>query len=764
MRAHLIFKVLVASFALAVSIPAQKAVSDEVFVESIKPMLVESCVVCHGGETPEAGLDFTKIAENPAALKGAEAVRASMLTRLARGDMPPAGFARPDGAKLKSTLAWLTAADSRGVAAWEGRVTLRRLSKVEYVNSVHDLLGTDLDFAHELPEDSAGHGFDNNGDALNLPPLLLEKFAMVADRLARAAIVDENPLNPPRRRFEAEEMDNTLDTERKNKGKGPVVVLFTRGRLSVTVDIPRDGDYILRAKVFATQAGPEDASMDFEFDHVREHEVKVLATKAKPQVMEVPMRLLGGRHKVGVGFFNDFYDEKAPADKRDRNLYVDWFELEGPVDPPTPTPFQQELMRDDQQGSPDLRAKRVLAPFLRRAWRRPPDPTSLGRVAGLVSEAVTRGESFEGGLRIAIAAVLASPRFLFRLETDAKESPIGSLRDLDGFEMATRLSYFIWSTTPDEALLAAATQGELATVEGLLRQVERMMKDARASALATNFAAQWLELRSLSDAAPDPTRYGTFDEPLRRAMQRESELLFEAIMREGRDVAELLTADFTFVNEVLARHYGMPGVRGEEFRRVSVADLRRRGLLGHASLHVMTSNPTRTSPVKRGKWLLSNLLDAPPPPPPPGVGALDESPAIAANAPLKERLASHRTNPSCASCHVQMDAMGFALENFDPVGRWRERDEHHPVDASGSLPDGRKIEGPIALRRVLLEGTAFRRAVLKKLMIYALGRGPAPADEVAIDRFLGSAPPWATVTDLIRAVVVMDTFRKKRVG
>ena len=733
------------------------------FAGSLGALIGASCAHCHGGDQPDAGLDLGRFARDEAAFMTADAVRGSVLMRLSRGDMPPPEHERPDRALVAASIGWLTARAPGGTLDDEGRSPLRRLSTVEFANTVRDLFGVDRDLATELPADASGDGFDNNGDALRLPPLLFEKLATVADEIAAEAVVDEDPANPARRRFEAESMDNSLDPKEKERGKGNVAALFTRGRVSVDVTLPRDGRYVLRARAYATQAGPDTALMDFEVDHVREHEVKVPASKSAPGIYETTMTLPKGRRRLGVGFFHDFFDKEAPEGKRDRNLYVDWFEVVGPVDPPIPGGFHTRLLEAAGSGDTAARARRAMRWHLSRAWRRPPSDASVDAFAALVESAVERGLRFEGGLREAIAASMLSPRFLYRVEADPVNAQPGSMRPLDGWELASRLAYFLWSTTPDDALLGKAATGALATESGLLDVVRSMSSDARASALSANFAVQWLELRSLVDAAPDPLRYGVFDEPLRRAIAKETELLFEAVWRERRPARELLTADFTFVNERLARHYGIPGVRGDEHRRVVVPDPARRGLLGHASVHVLTSNPTRTSPVKRGKWVLSNLLDAPPPPPPPGVGALDESPEISASAPLKERLEKHRTDPSCASCHTRMDAVGFALENFDPVGRWRVTDGPHPVDASGTLPDNRVVRGPIALRDVLVEGPAFRRALAKKLFTYAVGRAPSPKDERFLTAWAESTTSEATIEDMVRAIVLSDAFRKKRV-
>ena len=353
-------------------------------------------------------------------------------------------------------------------------------------------------------------------------------------------------------------------------------------------------------------------------------------------------------------------------------------------------------------------------------------------------------------------AILVSPHFVYRVERG------DAARALDGYEIATRLSYALWSSLPDDELTAAAARGDLATADGVAAQARRMLLDARASSLATNFAAQWLELRNLSVAAPDPARFPSFDEDLRRSMRAETELFFEAVLREGRDLRELVTADWTFLDERLARHYGVPGVRGPEMRRVRLGDARPGGLVAQASFLTVTSNPTRTSPVKRGKWVLDHLLASPPPPPTPGTDSFQGGEASLREAPIRVQMERHRKDPACATCHLRMDVLGLALEHFDAVGAWRDKDGSFDIDTSGTLPDGRAVDGIEGLRAVLADGDALPRALAKKFFVYAVGRGTTRADEPAFDALVAALPTGRrTVRDVFLGVLRMDAFRSR---
>jgi hypothetical protein len=410
-------------------------------------------------------------------------------------------------------------------------------------------------------------------------------------------------------------------------------------------------------------------------------------------------------------------------------------------------------------------ARAILRPFATRAFRRPATDNEIERLTRLVATAVKEGDSFERGIQVALEAVLVSPHFLFRIELDRDPLNPRAVRTINDYELATRLSYFLWSSMPDDELLKLAHDGTLRKEGNLAAQVHRMLKDPRASALVDNFAGQWLQLRNLQLANPDRKQFPGFDEELRKAMETETKLFFEAIIREDRSVLEFLDADFTFVNERLAKHYGIKGVKGEQFQKVALTNGERGGLLSQASILTVTSNPTRTSPVKRGKWILENLLNAPPPPPPPNVPELEEAKAgKPLEGTLRQRMEQHRTNPACAVCHTQMDAIGFGLENYDPVGAWRTKDGNADIDPSGTLPGDLTFKTPAELKAILkARDGEFRRCLAEKLLTYALGRGLEYYDKCTVDIIVKNvAASHDRFSALVLEIVNCDAFQKRR--
>jgi len=580
------------------------------FQTEVEPILAKHCLPCHDASHARGGLNLADLCEDSWE-KVVHAVRA--------GNMPPTGRPRPTPVELDVLEAWLNA-----VPATSPRATIRRLNRAEYNNTIRDLTGLDLRPADNFPADDTGHGFDNNGDVLSLPPLLLEKYLAAAEYAVEAAFRDA----------------------------------ATRQRL---LNPPSDAVPLSYRKI----TYPER-------DHVRN-------------------RLVLSKDDL-----------------------------------PASDPIDQERQR----------AYSILMAFADRAYRRPATHDEVTRLLRFVEETLRNGEGIEPGIRVAFQAILCSPQFLFRIESST--SAEGRVND---FELATRLSYFLWSSCPDEELFADAVRGTLRRGNNLARQVERMLRSPKANALAENFAGQWFQTRGLKEFTPDPTWFPDFDELLRAAMIRETELFFAAIVREDRSVLDFLDGDYTFVNERLARHYGLEGVRGSEFRKVSLAGTPRRGVITHASVLAVTSNPTRTSPVKRGRWILDNILGTPRPAPPPGVEQLKET---LVGTTLRQRMEQHRANPNCAACHAAMDPLGFGLESFDAIGAWRTHDGGLPVDPSGTLPDGRTFAGAAGLRSVLLERReAFARCLTEKLLTYALGRG--------LDR-----RDWHAVTDITRKLIANE--------
>ena len=483
---------------------------------------------------------------------------------------------------------------------------------------------------------------------------------------------------------------------------------------------------------------------------------------------EIRAEILNQDHEPWDPNALEWADYRRDQDKGRRMLYIDYVEVRGPFDAePAPLPASHERLvacSPSAASRQERCAKRILSKLARRAFRRPVSPAELERLTGFVKLATDAGASFEEGLQVALQATLVSPHFLFRVERDPDPNDASQVHRIGDYELATRLSYFLWSSMPDDELLDAAGRGELRTEDGLLRQTRRMLADPKARSLAENFAGQWLQLRNLARVNPDPDLFPEFDDELRRAMRKESELFFQAMLEEDRNVMDFLTADFTFVNERLAEHYGIEGVKGRGFQRVQVDGNRRGGLLSQAGVLTVSSYPTRTSPVLRGLWVLENILDSPPPPPPPGVPTFDEE-TVGKDASLREQLEQHRTNPSCAVCHNRMDNLGFGLENYDPIGRWRTEVGPFPVDSSGELPGGHSFEQPSELKSILrnTEGDRFARALTEKLLTYALGRGVERFDTPAIKKIEAKlSAEGYRFSSLIVGIVSSDPFVKRR--
>ena len=721
--------------------------ADGAFAKGVAGYVENHCLACHAGARAKGDLDLARFAD-ASAVRAAPALWRNVARRVQRGEMPPPKRAQPPAAETRAFLDWLARHLPKPDTAAR-RVTLRRLNRVEYENTVRDLLGVDFPAHERLPADDVGHGFDNNGDVLSLPPALLEKYMDAAEEIAARAIVEPDTDPGPPMRVEGGDLQVSGGGRRTATG----VWMSSHGSAHAQFHFSRDGEYLVRVRAFGQQAGDEPCRLALVIGKQRRGEASVPGTHAHPDLVEFRARIKRGTHRVAAAFINDYYNPRHPdRSQRDRNLKVEQIEVYGPIDMPVSPPMQARLL---PEGAALATAVEALA---RRAFRRPLAASERDRLLATVKAAAPTGASKQRRMRIAITALLVSPRFLFRLELD--ENPERA-RELDAWELASRLSYFLWASMPDERLFRLAGAGRLLDPAVLRGEVARMVRDPRASVLAERFAVQWLQIGRLDEAAFDPDHFPRVDDDLKSAMRAESVLFFEAILREGRPVTELLDADFTYVNERLAKLYGLPGVRGPRMRRVRLGGRRRGGVLTQASVLASTSNPTRTSPVKRGQWVLDALLDAAPPPPP-EVVALDESARAVASGTLRARLAAHRSDPACMSCHVRMDVLGFALEHFDAIGRWRARDGRFPVDASGVLPDGTRLDGAADLRDVIKRDPAFLRAFAKRLFVYALGRGAGEADEAtlrAIAQEWGAGRP--TLPRLIEAIVLSDAFTRR---
>ena len=753
-----------------------------------REVLDRFCVRCHNERSKasagQLALDSADVSE-----VGAHAeVWEKVVAKLRAGLMPPAGRPRPEPATQARLIGYLeTELDRHWAAALNpGRTeAFHRLNRAEYRNAVRDLLGLELDITPLLPADDASYGFDNIAGVLKISQSRLEQYMTAAGRISRAAIGTPLP-SPAAYEYRVPE---TMQQHARAEG----LPFGTRGGMLVRHHFPQNGEYEIRVDLLCRLGGECDGSVGFPDEHhllvlVDGDQVAEFTLEPRKEMrpptertwrLHVPLR--AGPHDIGVTFaklpsireidsayqrFLRPYFSNGIIGQPNHTIYQPYLDVVTIVGPfeatgPGDTPVRERLFTcyPQQRSEEESCADTILRTLARRAYRRPVTDEDIEPLLAIYREdAADRG--FEVGIEAALQRLLVSPEFLYRVERDPDGLPAATNYAISDLELASRLSFFLWSSIPDDELLAVAEQGRLTDPSVLDQQVRRMLYDPRSDALVENFAGQWLMLRNLGAHRPDLPLFPNFDDSLRQAARRETELLLASVLREDRSVLELLTADYTFVNERLARHYGIPKIYGHEFRRVELADPRRRGLLGHASILTVTSRPNRTSPVLRGKWILENVLGTPPPEPPADVPGLEENGASnLIRRGVRERLAQHRANPVCAGCHAMIDPPGFALENFDAVGQWRARDEASiPIDASGELPDGTRFDGLDGFRATLVKDPeVFATTVTRKLMIYALGRGLESYDMPAVRQIIREARPGglklsALVTGIIRSV------------
>jgi mono/diheme cytochrome c family protein len=627
------------------------------FTKQVTPFLATHCTKCHSGTRARAGLALDKYKDEATAQKDRN-VWERVAQVLRAHEMPPPRRPQPKADEIQAVTAWIDGVLATNICTGQkdpGRVTVRRLNRAEYNNTIRDLVGVPFQPAEDFPADDVGYGFDNIGDVLTLPPLLMEKYLAAAEQIVTQA------MSRPE----------------------------TRRRIMIC----------------------------------------------------------------------------QPTEKTKEEC-----------------------------------ARKIIENFARRAYRRPLFPEEANRLAAFVQLAEANGDGFDKGIELALEAILTSPHFLFRVERGQRPGSRFTYQTLTDYELATRLSYFLWSSMPDDELFELAARGNFRTLPvfgastvalgvaqpgttpfsvaaallsrrpglrmngNLEAQVRRMLHDPKSKALFENFGSQWLQTRNVKTASPDPGQFPTFDESLRAAMLKETELFFNAIKDEDRSIFDFLDANFTFVNERLARHYGIPGVKGQQFRRVQLTGGPRGGILTQASILTLTSNPTRTSPVKRGKWILENILGTPPPPPPPDAGELSEDKAVVLSGTLGQRMEQHRAKPNCATCHQRMDPLGFGFENFDAVGAWRDKDGQFPIDPSGVLPGGQTFKGPVELKAILkTKADEFRRCLTEKMLTYALGRGLESYDKCAVDDIVAAlARNNNKFSTLVIEIVKSDPFQKRR--
>jgi hypothetical protein len=714
---------------------------------SYRGVLDKYCVTCHNQRLKTGGLtlDTLDLGTVPAQAEVWEKV----IGKLRSGTMPPAGMSRPDAATYNALAGWLETQIDQASEPYAGRTILHRLNRSEYANAIRDLLALDIDPAALLPPDDSAFGFDNISDALGLSPALQEHYLDAALKIGALAVGD------PKIAPGSETWRIRQDLSQDEHVNG--LPLGTVGGTVVHYNFPLDGEYTFQAKLFRTNLnimrGLESAhQVEIAMDGRRIHLASIGGADDLASLFEKPtdtgdavdarlrvrVPVKAGPHVVTVAFLAD-PDAVEPARLqpyiRSSVDNFDWsgsphlqsLTVAGPFHPSaaTDTPSRERIFVCHPGGrlSDENCAGKILSTLARRAYRGPVSDADLQTLHSFY-ESGKRDGGFEGGIELALERILASPKFLFRIERDPPDSSAGNSYRVDDFELASRLSFFLWSSIPDDELLHLASAGKLSNPAVFDRQARRMLADPKSLALVSNFAGQWLQLRNLRNVQPNSDLFPDFDDNLRQSFRRETELLFESVVQEDRGVLDLLTADYTFVNERLARHYGIPDIYGSRFRRVAITDDARRGLLGQGSILALTSHAERTSPVVRGKWILENIMGTPVPPPPPDVPPLKGNQQGQKPLTMREQMAAHRANPVCASCHKTMDSIGFAMENFDAVGAWRTRDAGQPIDATGVLADGTKVDGVVTLRNALVSRPElFAGTLTRKLMIYALGRG-----------------------------------------
>ncbi len=762
--------------------------------EKAIPLLGAYCVDCHNADFQEAELDLESAVNLDAVLDSREHWE-KILQRIRFDSMPPEDASQPtDEERSELILAiesvlYGTACD---LTTKPGRVTVRRLNRSEYNNTIRDIFGQDLRPADNFPADEVGAGFDNNGDVLSLSPMLFEKYLAAAEEVAKQVIFDPEDVE----RIKVERSGETLHAlGTRFIGSFYKFYMLEDGVVWAQFDAPYDGNYELRVAGSAGQpeqevklaiyntAGTLLDTVELKYadgggSHSRSFRLELTAGTHRFFVVRVgsgeePAAQLEASNQLdeqALAAALASESESLPVDRgfdRDGIAFaVKSLTLSGPRGIPDallPSGHRRLISDMPRQKKQFAKAARPgLTWLLRRAFRGPVDEETLNSYVALVQMAAEREDNFARGMQIGVAAILVSPRFLYRVELPPAEVAKGNAAPLSDHQLATRLAYFLWSSTPDERLLDLADEGKLIEPTVLVGEVERLLADPRSEALADNFAAQWLGLRNLDTAQPDASRFTEFNDALRGAMLQETRLLFLDVVREDRSVLDLLDADFTFLNQQLAEHYGIAGVEGAEFRRVALGDTPRRGILTHASVLTLTSNPTRTSPVKRGKWILENILGTPPPEPPVGVPELEAAAESNPDASFREQLEIHRADPNCASCHRTMDALGFGFETFNVIGSYREQDGKYPIDASGELPGGLTFDGPLELIKILRQrnGEQFARTTVERLLTFALGRELRFEDRCLVDDIVRQArSDDFRFSSLVRETVLSSAFR-----
>jgi mono/diheme cytochrome c family protein len=749
------------------------------FKKIVQPFIAGNCMDCHDSATQKGKLDLEPLTEAHS-LQTDRTKWESIYDKLRHGEMPPKDEPRPDAAELRSVTTWLLAEFDRQDAAapaYVGRVAPRRLNRSEYNNTVRDLLGVNFMPADDFPPDDSGYGFDNNGDVLSLSPLLTEKYLKAAEKVSRTAVYGVEAVKPTSYTHQPWYID--FDTTKAVKQVYDETGLSMPYSLHVTHRFPVEADYDLTGFVRGFKPiGSDPCRVAFWIDGklIKEVSVPIGPGGEMNGLHEtIRTRVAAGEHWLAVSLIKIY--ERLPAaygapnpnestqrvGKSPTEHFINNLIVTGPFNQ-TKGPTAESLQKLYHGAPPAAgkvsaaRAREIISDLAHRAYRRPVSNDEVDSLVKLVELVQRDGDSFEEGLTLALTRMLISPNFIFRLERDP---PAASAVGVSQHELATRLSYFLWSSMPDDELLRLADTGKLEQPGAIDAQVRRMIKDPKAFALVENFGGQWLQFRALESHTVERKAFQHFTNYTRMSMQQETEKLFGYIMQEDRSVLDFVEANYSFLNQRLAEYYGISGVEGIGFRKVALPrEARRQGVLTHASVLTVSSYANRTSPVLRGKFILENILNSPPPPPPGDVPSLGEE-AIGVTKTMREQLELHRANPVCASCHVRMDPLGFGLENFDAVGAWRDDNGKFPVDASGALPDGRTFNGPLELAGILkVDKMDFAECISDKLLTYALGRGLTPSDRSAVRKIAAQLPAADyRFSSLVLGIVNTPQFR-----
>ena len=693
-------------------------------------MLANNCVACHNDQLASGGLDLAKFSTATSIIQHRDGWE-RIVQKVRTGEMPPEGLPRLPVAQIETLVKFVQGEFDKAdhnVKPDPGRVTARRLNRNEYSNTIRDLLAVDFRAERDFPTDDSGHGFDNMSDVLTISPVLMEKYIAAAERIASRAIGGD-PL--PKKPVEAE-----------YHIKHKTIRRVDASTIEATHRLDWDGEYIVRIGL-PGERGQDAKPVTLGF-WMNGKLLQTSLVETKPSKLEyfdpysdteLRLALPAGDHVFRAGFINDDFVKTVPEKElfnSKKNKFLNSITFVGPFPAKVEKASRKKILTCDPNTGATC-VDKILSALARRAYRRPVTRAEVAALAKFAAMAKAEGQSMEQGIQLAIQAILVSPHFLFRIERDLDPTDPSKVHKISDLELASRLSYFLWTSMPDDELLSIAEAGKLRQPSVLEAQVKRMLADERSSALADNFAGQWLETRNLDSITPDPKKFPEWGPELRDSMKTETRMFFESILRENRPLSDFLDAKYTFLDERLAKHYGIEGVSGGTFRRVELTTDQRGGLLSQASILSISSYPTRTSPVIRGKYLLQNFLGAPPPAPPPDVPTLDEE-AVGNAGSLRQQLEKHRSNATCASCHNRMDVLGFGLENYDAIGKWRTMDGKFPVDISGTFPNGKSFSTPAEMKVLLKEELPdFARCIIEKMLTYSLGRGLEKYDRKTID-------------------------------